>query len=109
SFSSSLVERCRPSATVVCAAEGYPEAPKHGAVLSGLEEAARVEGVKLFYAGVTERDGQLVTSGGRVLSVTAIGSTISEALQRAYTAADLVQFAGKQQRSDIGKSVLSPR
>ncbi len=111
SFSSSLVERCRPSATVVCAAEGYPEAPKKGAVISGIDEAAALGGVKLFYAGVAAGtgDGQLVTAGGRVLSVTASADTLESAIARAYQAADRVSFAGKQQRSDIGRSVVAKR
>lgn len=106
SFATSLVERCRPSVAVVCAAEGYPESPRKGDALSGLEEAAAVEGVKLFYAGVAEADGRLVTNGGRVLSVTAVGKSVRDALTRAYAGAELVTFAGKQQRSDIGRSVL---
>lgn len=106
SFATSLVERCRPSVTVVCAAAGYPEAPVKGATLHGLDEAAAREGVKLFYAGVAGDGDRLTASGGRVLSVTAVGATVREARERAYDAADRVTFEGKQLRSDIGRSVL---
>lgn len=102
----SLVERCRPSVAVVCAAEGYPESPRKGAVIAGLDEALAVEGVKLFYAGVAGEGERLVANGGRVLSVTAVGSSVKEALERAYAGAERVSFAGKQQRSDIGQSVI---
>lgn len=106
SFATSLVERCRPSVAVVCAAAGYPDAPRKGATLHGLDEAAAVEGAKLFYAGVARAGEQLVASGGRVLSATAVGDSVEQALARAYEAAGRVRFEGKQQRSDIGRSVV---
>jgi phosphoribosylamine--glycine ligase len=93
---------------VVLAAEGYPEAPRTGQVITGLEEAARVPGVQVFHAGTALRDGQVVSAGGRVLSVTARGSTLSEAHARAYQAAELIQFEGRQFRRDIGARALGP-
>lgn len=96
------------SVCVVLAAPGYPDAPKAGIEINGLEAAQRVEGVQIFHAG-TKRDeatGKIVTAGGRVLSVTASGATTDEARTRAYQAADLIQFAGKQMRRDIGTEVV---
>ena len=91
---------------VVLAAGGYPEAPRLGDVINGLRDAARVSGVHVFHAGTTLRDGQVVTSGGRVLSVTARASTLREAHARAYEAAELIQFEGRQFRRDIGARAL---
>jgi phosphoribosylamine--glycine ligase len=91
---------------VVLAAGGYPEAPRLGDVISGLNDAARVPGVHVFHAGTKLRDGQVVTSGGRVLGVTARGTTLREAHARAYQAAELIQFEGRQFRRDIGARAL---
>lgn len=101
-----LAAACKPSATVVCASPGYPEAPVTGAVLHGLSDAARVPGAKVFFAGVKERDGELVTAGGRVLTCSASGASLAEALERAYRAVDAVSFEGMQARRDIGHSVV---
>ncbi|MEP7051890.1 MAG: phosphoribosylamine--glycine ligase [Pseudomonadota bacterium] len=91
---------------VVLASEGYPDAPRTGQVISGLAEAARVPGVHVFHAGTALRDGQVVTAGGRVLSVTARGNTLLEAHARAYQAVELIQFEGRQFRRDIGARAL---
>ncbi|MEO7038165.1 MAG: phosphoribosylamine--glycine ligase [Polyangiaceae bacterium] len=91
---------------VVLAAPGYPDAPRTGAVVSGLNEAAQVPGVQVFHAGTALRDGQVVTSGGRVLGVTARGTTLPEAHARAYQAAELIQFEGRQFRRDIAARAL---
>lgn len=95
----------RPACCIVLAAEGYPEKPKQGAVITGLEEAASFPDVMVLHAG-TKRlpDGSIITNGGRVLSVTALGDTMAQARERAYAAADVVTFAGKQMRRDIGAS-----
>ena len=88
--------------TVVCATEGYPRSPRVGDVIDGLDEAAAVDGVHIYRAGVdSAADGSLVTSGGRVLSVTALGPDISEARSRAYHAVDLIRWPGKHARRDI--------
>jgi phosphoribosylamine--glycine ligase len=86
--------------TVVLASRGYPETVSKGDVISGLDEAAAA-GAHVFHAGTAEADGQVVTAGGRVLSVTALGDGPAEARERAYAAAERIQFDGRQLRSDI--------
>ncbi|MCA9534223.1 MAG: phosphoribosylamine--glycine ligase [Myxococcales bacterium] len=90
------------SLCVVLASGGYPGAYETGKVIEGLEAAAAVEGVEVFHAGTAERDGQVVTHGGRVLTVTAVGDTLEQAAERAYRAADAITFDGKMLRRDIG-------
>ncbi len=88
---------------VVAAAEGYPAKPRLGDPISGLEEAARVPDAVVFHAGTARhRNGDLVTSSGRVFCVTALGSAIGEARERAYAAFDQIAFEGKLCRRDIG-------
>ena len=87
--------------TVVLASAGYPASSSKGDVISGLEEAAAVEGVEITHAGTMRSDGEMVTAGGRVLNVTGIGPTAAEARRRAYDAAKLISFSGKQMRTDI--------
>jgi len=94
---------------IVLAAAGYPEAPRTGDVITGLEHASAVPGVHVFHAGTSLRDGQVVTSGGRVLGVTARGATLREAHARAYQAADSIAFDGRQFRRDIGARALGGR
>lgn len=91
---------------IVLAAGGYPEAPRSGDVISGLAAAAAVPGVQVFHAGTSMREGQVVTSGGRVLGVTARGSTLREAHARAYRAAESIVFEGRQFRRDIAARAL---
>ncbi|MDQ3943700.1 MAG: phosphoribosylamine--glycine ligase [Actinomycetota bacterium] len=88
--------------TVVLASEGYPAAPRTGDAIDGLEAAGDVEGVTVFHAG-TRRDegGVLRTSGGRVLNVTALGSSLAEGRERAYRAVDQISWPGLQFRRDI--------
>ncbi|MDG2428595.1 MAG: phosphoribosylamine--glycine ligase [Acidimicrobiales bacterium] len=86
---------------VVCATEGYPTRPRAGDLIKGLEEASAVNGVTVFAAGVGERDGRLVTAGGRVLTVTGQGETVNEARSRAYEAASQLSWSGIHYRSDI--------
>jgi phosphoribosylamine---glycine ligase len=91
----------RHAVCVVLAAAGYPGKPRAGDVIGGLDQAEQLEGVVVYHAG-TRRDGdQIVTSGGRVLGITGIGATLAEAHARAYAAAELVSFDGRQLRSDI--------
>lgn len=87
------------SAVVILAAPGYPAEPQKGIPLT---LPAEEEGAKVFHAGTAEKDGQLLSSGGRVLAVTGFGETRREALQRAYALADRISFEGAQLRHDIG-------
>ena len=91
---------------VVLASGGYPGSYKKGLPITGIEEAENDNGVVVFHAGTKIENGQLVTSGGRVLSVSATGKTLKEALDRAYAAADKIQFEGKYMRRDIGAKAL---
>jgi phosphoribosylamine--glycine ligase len=93
--------------SVVLASGGYPGDYDTGKPISGLEEAAAIEGVTVYHAG-TERgdDGSLVTSGGRVLNVTAVAPTFAEARDRAYRAVDRIAFEGMHYRTDIGLRAL---
>jgi phosphoribosylamine---glycine ligase len=84
--------------TVVLASRGYPGSSSKGDVISGLDE---VEGAEVFHAGTATEDGRIVTAGGRVLGVTALGATPGEARDRAYEAADRIRFEGRQMRGDI--------
>jgi phosphoribosylamine--glycine ligase len=88
--------------TVVCAAEGYPGAVRSGDVITGLDAARAVPGVAVYCAGVSAGPGgQLVTAGGRVLAVTALGSSLAEARSRAYAAVGAISWPGMHHRSDI--------
>ena len=88
--------------TVVIAAQGYPQDPRKGDVITGLEQAAEVVGVDVLHAGTSITDeGEISSSGGRVLSVTAMGANLHEARERAYTAVDLITLAGSHHRRDI--------
>ena len=91
--------------TVVLATEGYPESKRTGDVIEGLDAAAEVPGVTIFHAG-TERadDGALITAGGRVLDVTAVGADLAGARTRAYDAAGQIKWPGVQYRRDIAAS-----
>lgn len=87
---------------VVCAASGYPQNPRTGDVITGIEAAAAREGVTVYCAGVARNDeGDLVTAGGRVLNVVGRGATIAEARERAFAAIDDIQFDGMHVRRDI--------
>lgn len=89
--------------TVVMASGGYPNTYTPGQPITGLKEADAVPGVHLFHAGTTRDDttGKYLTAGGRVLNVTAVGSDLTEAHTRAYTAVSKIQFNGQQFRTDI--------
>ncbi len=92
------------SACVILAAENYPKTPKKGDVIHGLDEANKHENVEIFHAGTSVNDnGEFVTSGGRVLGVTATASNLSNALHRAYKAVNEISWEGMQYRQDIGK------
>jgi phosphoribosylamine--glycine ligase len=87
--------------TVVLASAGYPASSSKGDVIAGLDEAAGVEGVEVTHAGTARSDGDVVTAGGRVLNVTGLAPTAADARRRAYDAAGLISFDGRQMRTDI--------
>jgi phosphoribosylamine--glycine ligase len=87
---------------VVLCAEGYPGAYRQGDPIEGLAEAEKMEGVVVFHAGTRRVGEQVVTAGGRVLGVTAVGDDMAQARQRAYAAAERIRFAGVHYRRDIG-------
>lgn len=95
--------RRRPGAgiVVVMAASGYPADPRKGDVIEGLEDAAAT-GALVFHAGTVLQDGQIVTAGGRVLGVTAMGTDLADARRKAYEAVGKIRFAGVHFRRDIG-------
>ena len=92
--------------TVVLASEGYPEAPVTGRVLTGIDEAEEVDGVHLAHAATAAPDGHFLATGGRVLSVVALGSTFREARAAAYAGLELIGLEGGQYRSDIALRVV---
>ncbi len=98
----SIQEDERWALDVVIASEGYPESPKKGVEIKGIEEAEREEEVVIFHAGTTIREGKVVTNGGRVLNVCAYGRTLKEAKERAYRAVSKIRFEGMHFRKDIG-------
>jgi len=103
----SLQWDARPSVCVVMASEGYPGAYEKGKVITGLDAAAKHENVKVFHAGTsTNADDEIVTNGGRVLGVTALGDTISEAKQAAYAATREIQWDGAWYRNDISDKAV---
>jgi phosphoribosylamine--glycine ligase len=102
----SLRWRPESSVCVVLASRGYPAAPKVGDPISGLDDAGALPGVNVFHAGTARRDGSLVTAGGRVLGVQALGADIRSAVARAYEAVDRIRFDGMQLRRDIGQRAL---
>ena len=95
---------------VVLASEGYPGSYEKGKVILGIDEAEQIEGVTVFHAGTSRNfDDELVTSGGRVLNVVALGDSFEEARECAYDAVDLINFEGKQYRTDIGAKAIEGR
>ena len=97
----------RPAVCVVMASEGYPGSYERGYPIRGLDEAAQLEDVKVFHAGTATSDGQVVTNGGRVLGVTAMGRSISVAKLQAYTAVKCIRFSGAWCRKDISDRALA--
>jgi phosphoribosylamine---glycine ligase len=103
----SLKWRSDAAATVVLVAGDYPGRVENGKEIYGLDEAKRVKDVKVFHAATRREAGKLYTAGGRVLNVTALGANLAEALERAYFAAQMIEFEGKAYRTDIGKKGLA--
>ena len=101
----------RAALGVVLAAAGYPESPRRGDPITGLDriDAARHPGVAVFHAGTALEDGQVVTSGGRVLCVTALGDSVKLAQRAAYAAIAEIRFEGMQFRTDIGHRAVARR
>jgi phosphoribosylamine--glycine ligase len=99
----------RPSLCVVATSKGYPGKYPTGQPITGIEKADALPHVKVFHAGTKIVNDQLVTDGGRVLAVTALGDTIQQAQQRAYKAMDLIHFNGMHYRRDIGHQAVRGR
>ena len=96
--------------SVVLASEGYPGSYEKGKVILGVEDAEDLNKVLVFHAGTALNvDGELITSGGRVLNVVGLGSSFESARHRAYEAIKRINFEGMQFRSDIGKKALEGR
>jgi phosphoribosylamine--glycine ligase len=96
------------SVCVVVAAGGYPGSYESGKPITGLEEAAKLEGVKVFHAGTSRRDGAFYTAGGRVLGVSARAADLEAAVARAYAAVEKIRFEGMHYRKDIAARALKP-
>lgn len=97
----------RPSICVVMASQGYPASYDKGHVIRGLEEAAKVEDVKVFHAGTKMADQQTVTNGGRVLGVTALGESVAKAKLQAYRAVQCIRWDGAWCRKDIADRAIT--
>ena len=93
--------------TVIMATRGYPGSYGKGSVISGLDDAAKAEGVEIFHAGTIAKDGKILASGGRVLNVCAMGKTVTQAQQRAYAAVDRIDWPEGFCRRDIGWQALA--
>jgi len=100
----------RPALTVVLAAAGYPDDPRRGASIAGLERAAQSHpDVIVFHAGTVAADGRVEVAGGRVLGVTALGDSLRQAQRAAYDVVAQIHFDGMQCRTDIGHRALDRR
>jgi phosphoribosylamine--glycine ligase len=89
------------------ASDGYPGSYKRGQPIRGLDEATKLPDVKVFHAGTASMDGQIVANGGRVLGVTAVGTTISAAKRQAYTAVKCIRWDGAWCRKDISDKAVA--
>ena len=99
----------RPAVCVVMASGGYPGAYEKGKKITGLDEAERLKDVVVFHAGTAAKNGDIVTAGGRVLGVTALGEKIQDAKARAYEAIDKIKFDGAYCRRDIADKAIRKR
>jgi len=105
------VKSCRPkwkrgaSVCVVMASGGYPGDFARGKLITGLDEASALEDVVVFHAGTAQQNGNVVTNGGRVLGVTAVGEDYQTAINRAYDTVGRIHFEGAHYRKDIGRGV----
>jgi phosphoribosylamine--glycine ligase len=96
----------QPAVCVVMSSKGYPEAYEKGRVIDGLDEVASVDGAYIFHAGTELQGEKIVTSGGRVLGVTALGNGIAQAIEKAYHVVEKIKWEGLHYRRDIGKKAL---
>jgi len=99
----------RPAVCVVMASSGYPGFYEKGKVIEGLADAEAMEDVVVFHAGTKKRGDEIVTNGGRVLGVTAMGADIRAAIERAYAAVSKIHWDGVHYRKDIGARALGKR
>jgi phosphoribosylamine--glycine ligase len=96
-----------PAVCIVLASRGYPETPETGKVITGLDALAKETDVVVYHAATAQKDGQIVTVGGRVLGVTALGANLDAAVKRAYEAVSRISFEGMHYRKDIGQKALA--
>lgn len=96
----------KPAVCVVMSSGGYPGDYEKGKQITGIEQAEQIDGVKVFHAGTAMKDGKLVTNGGRVLGVTAVGNTVEEAKSNAYLAVEKINFEGAYYRHDIADKAI---
>ena len=96
----------RSTMCVVMAAGGYPGSYKKGAIIKGLDKAAALSDIVVFHAGTTFNNGEVITNGGRVLGVTALGEGIKDAMDKAYDACDKISWEGSFYRNDIGARAI---
>lgn len=97
----------RPAVTVVLAGQGYPNTASKGKLITGFEAAARLPDVKVFHAGTRLVDNRVLTDGGRILNVTALGDSLTEAREKAYAAVSKIDFQGMFYRTDIALKALT--
>ena len=95
--------------SVVLTSAGYPGSYEKGKVITGIEDAEALDGATVYHAGTREQDGQILTNGGRVIDVTALGATFEDARNLAYAACEKIDFKGKTLRHDIGLRALKGR
>jgi phosphoribosylamine--glycine ligase len=93
----------RTTATVMLVSKGYPESAEKGIIITGFEE---IGDSIVFHAGTAEQEGNVVTNGGRVVSITSFGRDLDEALERSFRNAEIIEYPGKYYRRDIGKDLL---
>ena len=89
------------------ASGGYPGSYEKGKVITGLDQAAKLKDVMVFQAGTAKRGSEIVTNGGRVLGVTAVGDTVAQAKEKAYQAVEMIKFDGAYCRSDIADKAIN--
>jgi len=109
SLPASLAWRAEPSVCVILTSAGYPGRYETGRIIHGVERAERLPGITIFHAGTAARDGGLVTAGGRVLGVQALGTDLAEAIKLAYRAVGRISFKGAHFRTDIGRRAIARR
>ena len=104
----SLVWDPRPAISVVLASQGYPGPFPKGRVIAGLDAVAALPDVKVFHAGTKKEGEHILTDGGRVLAVTALGRDLAAARSKAYAATEKIRFTGMHYRKDIGQRAIQP-